>query len=87
MDRRPLDLPGPAAAATDLRCLGEVAWYSPDRGFGFVHPDDGGDEVFLTWQSLPGTGFRSVRGGQRVAYARGADAHGPVALDVELLGD
>lgn len=85
MDRQTTDLP--AAAAPLPRVLGEVAWYCPDRGFGFIVPDDGGDHVFVTWSVLPGTGFRSLDTGQRLSFTRDADQHGPTATDVELLAD
>lgn len=84
MDRRPSDLPV-APTVPAVRVLGEVAWFCPDRGFGFVRPDDGGDDVFVTWSALPGTGFRTIDGGRRVTFVRDQDAHGPVALDVELV--
>lgn len=85
MDRRPGDLPTAPTAATVLRVLGEVAWFSPDRGFGFVRPDDGGDDVFVTWSVLPGDGFRTIDGGARVSFVRDHDSHGPVARDVETV--
>lgn len=85
MDRRPADLPVAPIAPTPLRVLGEVVWFSPDRGFGFVRPDDGGEDVFLTWSVLPGEGFRTAAAGARIAFVRDNDAHGPVATDVEVL--
>lgn len=84
MDRRPLPVPPPAAPTT--RVLGEVAWYSEDRGFGFLRPDDGGEDVFVTWSQLPGTGFRRLGHGQRCSFTRDSDAHGPVATDVQVVG-
>jgi cold shock protein len=84
MDRRPTTSL-PAAAAPLARVLGEVAWFSGERGFGFIRPDDGGEDVFVTWGVLPGVGFRSLEPGQRLTFVRDSDAHGPTARDVELL--
>lgn len=84
MDRHPTDLP---AGAPLTRALGQVAWFCPDRGFGFIRPDGGGDDVFVTWGSLPGAGFRTVDPGQRLAFVRDQDTYGPTARDVELLAD
>lgn len=86
MDRRPTDLPVAPTAVAPLRVLGEVVWFSPARGFGFVRPDDGGEDVFLTWSCLPGAGFRTVAGGTRISFVRDADEAGPVAQDVEVVG-
>lgn len=83
MDRRP-DALAPADAPP-IRVLGEVAWFCEDRGFGFVRPDDGGADVFVTWHALPGAGFRTLREGQRCSFAREQDQHGPVATEVHLL--
>lgn len=85
MDRHPSDVP--ATGAPLIRSLGQVSWFCPDRGFGFIHPDDGGEDVFVTWGALPGAGFRSVDSGQRLAYWPDHDAYGPTARDVELLAD
>ena len=83
MEHRPVE-PAPIAAPT-IRVLGEVAWFCENRGFGFVRPDDGGEDVFVTWQQLPGAGFRSLAAGQRCSFARDHDDHGPVAREVHLL--
>lgn len=85
MDRLPTDL-APTAAPL-ARSIGEVAWFCPDRGFGFISPDGGGDDVFVTWAALPGAGFRSVDTGQRLTFRRDHDGYGPTARDIELLGD
>ncbi len=83
MDRRPLVISPPAAPLT--RALGQVTWFSEDRGFGFLRPDDGGADVFVSWEQLPGTGFRTLGAGQRCSFTRDDDGHGPVATDVEVL--
>jgi cold shock CspA family protein len=69
------------------RMRGSVKWFSDQRGFGFITPDTGGDDVFLSYKMLPEAGFRTVRAGQRVSFVRGRDDLGPAALDVELEWD
>lgn len=85
MDRRPTAGLPPAAAPL-ARVVGEVTWFCGEQGFGFIRPDDGGDDVFVTWGVLPGIGFRTLETGQRLSFVRDSDAHGPTARDVELLG-
>lgn len=67
------------------RTHGTVAWYCPDRGFGFVTPDDAREDVFVAWSVLPGDGFRSLDAGQRVSFRRSHDQHGPIAVAVTVL--
>ena len=53
---------------------GTVTWFSQEKGYGFVSPDDGGGEdLFVHYSAIEGTGFRSLGEGERVRYepARG----------------
>jgi cold shock protein len=72
----------PIARSADRR-HGRVKWFSDERGFGFITPDHGDDDVFVSYKMLPGDGFRSVRAGQRVSFVYGLDDLGPAAIDVE----
>lgn len=76
----------PIARSSD-RQHGSVKWFSDERGFGFITPDLGGDDVFLSYKMLPGDGFRSVNTGQRVSFVYGVDELGPAALEVEVEWD
>jgi len=69
------------------RIHGFVKWFSDERGFGFITPDKGGDDVFVSFKMLPEAGFRAVRAGQRVSFVRGRDELGPAAVQVELQWD
>ncbi|HSK22411.1 MAG TPA: cold-shock protein [Egicoccus sp.] len=61
---------------------GEVRWYNDEKGYGFIAPDDEGDDVFVRYSSIAGDGFRSLSAGQRVAFDRSDDGRGPRALRV-----
>lgn len=76
----------PVARSANRR-RGSVKWFSAERGFGFISPDQGDDDVFVSHKMLPGDGFRSVQAGQRVSFVYGLDDLGPAALDVEPEGD
>jgi len=73
----------PSGPVLSTRVGGTVTWFCADRGFGFLTPDDGGDEVFVSWPSLPGQGFRALESGQAVTFVLDRDQHGPVAHQVE----
>lgn len=58
-----------------------------DRGFGFIRPQDGGDDVFFHRSSLVGVAFEQLRQGDRVSFSSEADPRGkgPRAADVQLV--
>ena len=67
------------------RQSGTVKWFNDAKGFGFITPESGQD-VFVHFRSIQGTGFKSLQEGQRVSYEvtqgpKGAQATGvaPVA--------
>lgn len=64
---------------------GTVRWFSSEKGYGFIAPDDDGDDVFVRYSSIATTGFRSLEAGQRVRFLRSHDARGPRAAEVEVI--
>ena len=67
-----------------LGLLGTVSWYQPSKGYGFVSPDDGGDEIFLHSSAIVPGGL--VSEGQRVAFLVVDSERGPQSRDVRLVG-
>jgi len=47
---------------------GTVKWFSPDKGFGFIQPQDGGKDVFVHITALQAAGISSLNDGQKVSY-------------------
>jgi len=65
---------------------GTVKWFSDEKGYGFVTPDDGSKDVFVHFSSIQGEGFRSLAEGAKVEYEVTEGAKGPQASDVKLIG-
>jgi cold shock protein len=63
---------------------GTVKWFSNDKGFGFITPDDQSSDLFVHQSAIVGDGYRSLSEGARVTYDAEADAKGPRATNVQV---
>jgi CspA family cold shock protein len=61
---------------------GTVKWFNPDKGFGFIAPDDGGADVFVHHSAIDMGGFRTLEENQKVEYSIRQGAKGPQADQV-----
>jgi CspA family cold shock protein len=64
---------------------GTVKWFSNEKGYGFITPDDGGKDLFVHFSSISGDGYRSLNDGARVSYEAEDGPKGPVAGNVQEL--
>jgi CspA family cold shock protein len=64
---------------------GTVKWFSNDKGFGFITPDDGSGDLFVHHSAIVGNGYRSLSDGAKVTYEAEADAKGPRAINVQVV--
>ena len=62
---------------------GRVKWFNEQKGYGFITPDDGSDDLFVHHTSIMVDGFRNLNEDQEVEFEIGQGKKGPVADNVK----
>ncbi|MEU3561348.1 cold-shock protein [Kitasatospora sp. NPDC006786] len=60
--------------------FGTVKWFNAEKGYGFIVPDVPGPDVFVHYSAIVGTGYRTLREGERVEYQVEQTPKGPQAV-------
>ncbi len=64
---------------------GTVKWFKADKGFGFIQPDAGGEDLFVHFSEIQTDGYKSLDEGQKVSFEIGEGRKGPQAQKVTPL--
>jgi CspA family cold shock protein len=62
---------------------GTVKWFSDEKGFGFITPDDSGKDLFVHHTAIQSDGYRSLAEGAKVSYEAQEGQKGPQAVNVQ----
>jgi len=61
---------------------GAVKWFNGEKGYGFIIPDEGGNDIFVHHSNIAMDGFRTLVEGQKVSFEVGEGRKGPEAVNV-----
>lgn len=61
---------------------GTVKWFNDKKGFGFITPEEEGEDLFVHYSQIAGEGFKSLKEGQKVEYDVGDGHKGPQATNI-----
>lgn len=64
---------------------GTVKWFSNDKGYGFITPDEGDQDLFVHHSKIAGDGFKTLAEGAKVSFEPGEGQKGPEATNVEVI--
>ncbi len=64
---------------------GTVKWFSDDKGYGFITPDEGGEDLFVHHSGIAGGGFKSLEEGSKVSYEASQGQKGMQADNVSTV--
>jgi cold shock protein len=65
-----------------MRTTGTVKWFNPEKGFGFITPEDGQKDCFVHHSAIQGSGFKTLDEGDRVEFDIVQAQKGPAAENV-----
>lgn len=68
-----------------IELTGKVKWFQDAKGWGFIKPDDGSDDVFAHYSAINADGFKSLKEGQAVTFEVVQGAKGRQAANITLI--
>lgn len=64
---------------------GTVKWFNDAKGYGFITPDGGGEDLFAHFSEIQGDGFKSLQEGQKVSFATKDGQKGKQASNIRAI--
>jgi cold shock protein len=74
--------PGKRKVGADSMAQGTVKWFSDEKGYGFISPDDGGEDLFVHFTGIEGSGFKTLEEGAKVTFETSQGKKGLQAVNV-----
>jgi len=71
-----------STTGSSAKSTGTVKWFNDAKGFGFITPDDGSEDLFAHFSSIQMNGFKTLKEGQRVAFEIIQGPKGKQALNI-----
>lgn len=68
-----------------MQTLGTVKWFNNAKGYGFIQPDDGSEDVFAHFSAIEMDGFRTLKPGMRVTFVLADGDKGAQAKEIRPL--
>ncbi len=66
---------------------GQVKWFNNAKGFGFILPDEGGDDLFAHYSSIAMEGYKTLKAGQLVSFDPAEGPKGMHAANIKVIGE
>lgn len=64
---------------------GIVKWFNDEKGFGFISPDEGGDDLFAHFSAININGFKSLKEGQKISFEVAQGPKGRQASNIQVV--
>ena len=64
---------------------GTVKWFNLTKGYGFIQPDDGGNDVFIHVSELERAGIQKIAEGQKIIYELASNKGKTSAVEIQLI--
>ncbi|HRQ63975.1 MAG TPA: cold-shock protein [Xanthomonadaceae bacterium] len=64
---------------------GTVKWFNDAKGFGFIAPEGGGDDIFVHFSAISANGFRTLKEGEKVSFEVVEGPKGSQAAGVQVV--
>jgi cold shock protein len=64
---------------------GTVKWFNDAKGFGFITPDGGGEDLFAHFTAIKGQGFKTLKEGQKVSFDVATGPKGKQATNIQAV--